>query len=58
MFTSVYYMGIEDNRRQAENYFKSNMRIFIRGSRVGTDQTEDTLSQSHGENETGTNQNI
>ena len=30
----VYFMGIEENRQRAQDYFRSNMRIFVPSSRV------------------------
>ena len=30
----VYFMGIEENRQRAQDYFRSNMRIFVRSARV------------------------
>ena len=30
MFFLVYYLGIEDNRRQAREHFQSHVRVFKR----------------------------
>ena len=34
----VYFMGIEENRQRAQDYFRSNMRIFVRSSRISPSQ--------------------
>ena len=39
----VYFMGIEENRQRAQDYFRSNMRIFVRSSRV----SPSPVQQSH-----------
>ena len=40
----VYFMGIEENRQRARDYFRSNMRIFIRSSRVSPTQESNPSS--------------
>ena len=41
----VYFMGIEENRQRAQDYFRSNMRIFVRSSRVSPSSS--TAQESH-----------
>ena len=41
----VYFMGIEENRQRAQDYFRSNMRIFVRSSRVSPSSSPS--QQSH-----------
>ena len=49
----VYFMGIEENRNKAKEYFKSNMRIFSSGKvqpsseqPIQTKSQQDTISAS------------
>ena len=43
----VYYLGIEENRQTAQEYFRSNMRIF-RKSRQPTAEVEMSPSSNEG----------
>ena len=54
---TVYFMGIEENRKRAQDYFRSNMRIFIRSSRVSPAE-ESNLSTDQKKRRQSVNQEI
>ena len=43
----VYYLGIEENRKAAKEYFRSNIRIFKKPKRVSTAAVSTTDESSN-----------
>ena len=50
----VYYLGIEENRKIAQEYFKSNMRIVKKKSREGA---QIKVENTNGSEESNSNSN-